>query len=169
MTFLRLRRAEILVFGIAALVFALDQWTKSLVLKHLPFQQPWNPIDALRPFVTLTHVHNTGAAFGIFPSGGLFFTVISIVVVIAILFYYRQFPSNQPFVRISLGLQMGGALGNLFDRLTLGYVVDFIDFQIWPVFNVADMAIVAGVIILAYFLLFRAEDVVSQEAEPEPS
>jgi signal peptidase II len=160
-------RIELVIFGVAAIVLALDQWTKRLIVEHLAFQQPWNPIAFLRPIVTLTQVHNTGAAFGIFPGASWLFTAISVLVVVAILVFYRQFAIHHVLVRLSLGLQLGGALGNLVDRLTRGYVVDFIDFHFWPVFNVADSSLFIGVVILAFYLLFHAEDSASEPDKAE--
>ena len=153
------------------MVLVLDQWTKGLVERHFPIQQPWNPIDFLRPIVTLNHVTNTGAAFGIFPSASIFFTLVAIVVAIAILIYHRQFPVDLWGIQVALGLQLGGVLGNLVDRLTRGYVVDFIDFHFWPVFNVADSSVFIGGIILAYYFLFKMENEApqSQELEAEGS
>lgn len=160
-------RAELLLLLVAALVLAMDQFTKALVLRYLPFQAPWNPIPFLRPIVTLNHVTNTGAAFGLFPEGGFFFTLIAIAVVIAILVYHRNLPQNHRLVQLSLGLQLGGAIGNLLDRLRYGKVIDFIDFHFWPVFNVADSSLFIGVIILAYYLLFLADKPAKQSAETE--
>jgi signal peptidase II len=155
-------RAEKIVFGIAAAVLALDQLTKWLVLRYLPYYQPWNPIDFLRPIVTLIHITNTGAAFGIFQGANTLFSIISMIVIAAIVLYYRRVPADQTLVLVSIGLQLGGATGNLVDRLFRGHVIDFIDFHFWPVFNVADSAIVIGVVILAYYLLFVLDD--DQEA-----
>jgi signal peptidase II len=150
-------RSPLSLLTIAIIILMVDQATKALVLRYLPYQQPWNPITPLYPIVTLTHVTNTGAAFGLFPDGGLIFTVIALTVIAAILAYYRYLPQHPGFVRLSLGLQLGGALGNLIDRLRFGRVIDFIDFHFWPVFNVADSSIVIGVAILAYYLVFVAD------------
>jgi signal peptidase II len=143
---------------VALLVLVADQISKYLVLSNLAPGQSWNPITSLAPWVSITHVTNTGAAFGLFQDQGPLFVVIAMIVVAAIIFYYRQLPAGQWWIKASLGLQLGGALGNLLDRLRLDYkVIDFIDFKIWPVFNLADSAIVLGVAVLAYYLL-RDED-----------
>ena len=145
--------------GVAALVLFADQVSKHLVLENLAAGEMWNPIPFLRPFVTLTHVTNTGAAFGLFKDHGFLFAIVAVLVVVGILAFYRFLPPSEALLRISLGLQLGGALGNLLDRVRLdGRVVDFIDFKIWPVFNVADMAIVSGTAMLAFFLLFSKQD-----------
>ena len=148
----------------AATALALDQSTKRLVAERLALNESWNPIPALMPFVRITHVTNTGAAFGLLPNQGNLFILIAIVVVAAIVFYHRRLPDGYLLVRLALGLQLGGALGNLLDRLRLGYVVDFIDFRVWPVFNLADSSIVLGVVLLAYTML-REEEVQAKEDE----
>jgi len=144
---------KIILPAVALLILVADQMSKYLVLSNLNPGQSWNPVASLTPWASITHVTNTGAAFGLFPDRGSFFVVIAVIVVAVIIFYYRHLPAGQWWIKISLGLQLGGALGNLLDRLRLGYVIDFIDFKIWPVFNVADSAIVIGVAILAYYLL----------------
>lgn len=143
--------------GVAALVLLVDQVSKYLVLTNLSVGEMWNPLAFLRPFVTLTHVTNTGAAFGLFQEHGTLFAIVAVLVVGGILVFYRYLPPSEILLKVSLGLQLGGAVGNLLDRLRLGNVVDFIDFKIWPVFNLADAAIVAGVAILAFYLLFSKE------------
>jgi signal peptidase II len=148
-----------LFVGIAALIIAVDQITKSLVLSNLSVGESWNPIPFLKPYASITHVTNTGAAFGLFKDQGTVFAIVAIVVVVGILVFYGYSAPRHAWLRVSLGLQLGGALGNLWDRVRLGSVVDFIDIKIWPVWNVADMAVVLGVAILAFHLLFsRQED-----------
>lgn len=144
---------KIILPAVALLVLVADQISKYLVLSNLAPGQSWNPIESLIPWASITHVTNTGVAFGMFQDRGWLFAVINVIVIVAIIFYYRQLPAGQWWLKVSLGLQLGGALGNLLNRLLLGYVIDFIDFKIWPVFNVADSAIVTGVAILAYYLL----------------
>lgn len=144
----------LLFLGVAALVFLIDQASKWAVLTYLSLGEAWNPVALLRPFVSVTHVTNTGVAFGLFQDQGTFFAIVALLVVIGIVVFYRYLPPDQLWLRVSLGLQLGGALGNLLDRVRLGSVVDFIDFKIWPVFNLADTAIVLGVAILAFYLLF---------------
>lgn len=150
-------RDRLLLALLALSIFGADQASKHLVLTRLPLGASWNPIPGLNRFVSVTHVINPGAAFGLFPDQGSLFAVIAVIVVVAILAYYRYLPAHNWLVRLSLGLQLGGALGNLADRLQHGHVIDFIDFKIWPVFNLADMAIVTGVGILAFFLMQEPE------------
>jgi len=159
------RRGWALFLGIGALVFLVDQVSKYVILRNLSVGEMWNPVPFFKRFVTLTPVTNTGAAFGLFQEHGTLFAVVAILVVAAIVIFYRYLPPSEVWLRISLGLQLGGALGNLLDRVRLGSVVDFIDFKIWPVFNLADTAIVSGVAILAFFLLFsQPEDEQKSEA-----
>ena len=93
----------------------------------------------------ITYVKNYGAAFGILAHRTGLFVIITVLVVLLIVYFLRQLPKDQKLLRIALVLQLGGALGNLVDRLLYGFVIDFLDFRFWPVFNVADIAIVAGI------------------------
>jgi len=115
-------------------------------------------------FFRIIHTHNTGAAFGLFQGHSFALTVVASVTIAIILLYalliYRRFPIlDNRLGKSALGLVLGGAVGNLIDRLRFGYVTDFIDFGVWPTFNIADSAVTVGVIILAYSLLplVRAE------------
>lgn len=101
----------------------------------------------------LTFVKNYGAAFGILPHQRLFFIAAGICVTVLILFLYRRLDQDQRMLRDSLALILSGALGNLIDRIRFGYVVDLFDFRVWPVFNVADMAIVFGAVLLSWYVL----------------
>ncbi len=145
-----------LLFGVALLIFLVDQGSKYLVLRNLRWGEPWNPITSLKRLVSLTLVTNTGAAFGLLPDQGTLLAIVAIVVVVAILLYERHIPRGQPWLRIALGMQLGGAAGNLLDRLHYGHVIDFIDFKVWPIFNLADSAVVVGVCILALYF-WRSE------------
>ena len=109
-------------------------------------------------FFRIIHTHNTGAAFGLFQGQTFALTIVALVGIAVILLYalfiYRRFPIlDNRLGRLALGLILGGAVGNLIDRLHLGYVTDFIDFGVWPAFNIADSAVTVGVIIIAYSLL----------------
>ena len=138
------------LLGIAALVVVVDQLTKKLVTSSLALGEWWSPIPNLWRLFRITYTTNSGAAFGMFPKQGIFFVVIAIVVVAAIVLYYRQLPTGGWLIRVSLGLQLGGAIGNLIDRLRFGYVIDWLDIGFWPIFNVADACITTGVILIAY-------------------
>jgi signal peptidase II len=106
----------------------------------------------------LTHVNNTGAAFGIFQGQSFPLTLVGLLGICVLLLYafflYRRLPFlNNKLSEVALGLILGGTIGNLIDRLRLGYVTDFIDFHFWPAFNVADSAIVVGAIMFIYLML----------------
>ena len=134
--------------GIASLVLGLDQLSKYLVRTRLAFGETWSPFPWLAGVVRVVYWNNTGAAFGLFPSGGLVFTVVAIIVSVAILYYYPRLPRGYFPLRLALGLQLGGAIGNLTDRLLHGTVIDFISVGSFPVFNLADSSISIGVAIL---------------------
>lgn len=139
------------LLSIAAVSVALDQWTKWLVRTNLPFQSTWLPEgwDWLSPYARIVHWNNSGAAFGMFQNGSLVFTILAFVVIAAILYYYPRVEADDWPLRLAMGLQMGGALGNLIDRLLhKGQVTDFISVGNFPVFNVADASISVGVAVL---------------------
>jgi signal peptidase II len=143
-----------------ALVLLTDQVSKFFVTAWLGRGQSWDIVPWLVPIFRITHVTNTGVAFGLFPRGGDFFIVVAAIVIVAILIYYRHLPDGQWPVRVALGLQLGGAVGNLVDRLRQGFVVDFIDLNFWPlhnwpVFNLADGSIVSGVVLLTLLMLWE--------------
>jgi len=156
------RSRDLLIFGVAFTVLAADQISKYWVRHYLVPGVPWNLAAWLRPVMSFTYVTNTGGSFGLFPQLGWFYTFVAIAVIAVILFFYRRLPADHTLMPISLGMQLGGALGNLLDRLWHGRVIDFIDLnfwplQGWPVFNLADSSVVVGVCILALYLLFEEE------------
>jgi signal peptidase II len=146
---------------IAVFVVALDQISKLWVRSYLdPYEIiPW--VGCL----SLTNVRNTGSAFGLFANQAFLLTIVAIVVLVAILLFYRYFSRSNILGISALGLVFGGAVGNLIDRLRFGYVTDFVDVRLWrdfhwPAFNVADSAITVGSIMLVIFifLAFRKGD-----------
>jgi len=147
---------QLFLFVVTAAVILLDQFSKYIVEAALPLYQSYAPIPALEALFRFTHATNTGAAFGIFPAGGSFFTIVAVVVGLVILYYNYTMPAGQMSLRLALGMQLGGALGNVIDRFRLGHVTDFLDFGPWPVFNLADTSIVAGVVILTW-LMFKEQ------------
>jgi signal peptidase II len=136
------------LIGIAVTVVILDQLTKYLVRTNLAVGEIWVPFEWLRPYARIVHWNNTGAAFGIFPSAGGIFTVVAVLVIAAILFYFPRIPREQILARFALALQLGGATGNLLDRLQHGPVIDFISVGNFAVFNVADSCITVGAVLL---------------------
>jgi signal peptidase II len=160
----RLRRwwRDAFLFLLALIVVVLDQASKAWILDHLAEGQSLDPLPGTGQFLLFTHITNTGSAFGLFRQQTILFTLIAVAVSVGIVAYYRYLPNDGFWIRASLGLQLGGALGNLVDRLRQGYVVDFINVGIgnlrWYVFNVADSSLVVGVVILALYLLTRSKE-----------
>jgi signal peptidase II len=132
----------------AAIVIGLDQWTKALVRANLALEEFWAPWDWLEPYARIVHWKNTGAAFGMLQGFGDVFTILAIIVALAILYYFPQVPRGDWPLRLAMGLQFGGALGNLIDRIAIGWVTDFISIGSFPVFNIADASISTGVAVL---------------------
>ncbi len=145
------RRLGLTAFlGVIFLVMLVDQASKIYMISRL---QPGDSLPLVPGVFHLTYVRNPGAAFGIFAHQTTFFIVISVLMIALIFFGRRLFSTRRFFVQLALSLQVGGALGNLIDRVRFGYVIDFLDFRIWPVFNLADVAIVAGMILLLLSLV----------------
>ena len=145
---LSLRRRDLLFLSLAAAVIALDQLTKHLVRAYIDPGETFPDGWAVR----LVNVSNTGAAFGILQNQGAFLVITSVIGVVAILLYYAYPPFEYWPMTAALALVLGGAVGNLSDRIRLGEVTDFIDFPRYPSFNVADSSIVIGVAVLAGLL-----------------
>lgn len=137
-------------WGAAITVVALDQITKGLVRTYLDRGEVW-PGDWP---VRIRYVTNTGAAFGILQNQTLFLMATTVVGVAAIYLYYRYPPFDHLLVPAAIGMMLGGATGNLIDRVRLGRVTDFIDFPMWPAFNVADSSITIGIIVILLGYLF---------------
>jgi signal peptidase II len=138
-----------MIFIIVLAILSLDQLTKVLVTKNLLYNQS---IPVIKGIFYITLIHNRGAAFGILKNQVPLFIFTSIFAIILIYLNLRD-KSQGKFYIVSLALILAGALGNLIDRIFLGYVIDFLDFRIWPVFNVADSSISIGVILLGLSLL----------------
>ena len=144
--------ADLVLLVTLSLVFAVDQVTKAVVRNSLLLGQSV-PFDGL---VRITHTFNTGSAFGLFPDQTLFLIFASFFGIGVLLVIYGTQAFQSLPLRISLGMQLGGAVGNLFDRIRTGQVTDFIDIGPWPVFNVADSCIVVGLAVIAYAFLYPA-------------
>ena len=138
------------ILTIAGVIVALDQWTKWLVRTNIAAGQSWLPesLQWLSPYARIVHWYNRGAAFGMFQEGGMVFTVLAFIVIAAILYYYPQVSRADWPLRMAMSMQLGGALGNLIDRLTIGHVTDFVSVGTFPVFNVADASISVGCVVL---------------------
>lgn len=149
----------IFLFGIAGFLVWLDQWSKEMVRQNLAFQETWVPWPWLLRYARIVHWKNTGAAFGMLQNFGDVFMFLAIIVALFILYYFPKVPRQDRLIRVAMAIQFGGALGNLVDRLTQGYVTDFIMLGNFPVFNVADACISIGValLILGVWLKDRQE------------
>ena len=146
------RRHYLLVIVVTAvLVIGVDHLTKWIVVRNLPLHGVVWP-GAL---VSIDHVENSGAAFGLFPQFQWLYLIVAAVVVVYILFVGHRY-GNTPYRQVLLGMILGGAVSNGIDRAVQGRVVDFIDLHWWPVFNVADMCIVIGIALAVVTLGSRA-------------
>lgn len=132
----------------ALFILVLDQASKYLVRLYMV---PDRMHPVLPPFFYLTYVRNPGAAFGFLSHWPFLSVFIAFLVIPVAIFMRQRFFTAEPLMSTALGLVMGGALGNLVDRLLLGVVTDFLDFRVWPVFNLADSAIVVGVGIIIWW------------------
>jgi len=147
------RRTTAAFAAVAALVVLVDQVAKYLVRASLPL--PGTSIPVIGHLVRFTHTRNEGAAFGMLPGNRYIFIGVSVLVVFSICVYLLRWKPERPMIVVALGLVAGGAIGNLIDRVWRGFVTDFIQWPLdFPVFNVADSAIVIGVSMLIWWLLF---------------
>jgi signal peptidase II len=143
------------LFLLAGIIISADQYTKWLVRTNLGFLESWTPWPWLSPYARILHIHNTGAAFGMFQNLGTFFMILSIIVSIVILYYFPQVPSADWPLRLAMIMQFGGAVGNLIDRLYQGWVTDFISVGSFAIFNIADASISMGVVVLIIGMLVK--------------
>jgi len=159
------------LFLLAGIIIAVDQWTKTMV-RALPLEQPWLPVgwEKFLPYARIYYLSNTGAAFGSFQSFGWVFTILAFVVVGLIIYYYPKVDNSEWWLKLAMGMQMGGALGNVVDRLTNnGRVTDFISVGNFAVFNVADASITVGVLILLMGMWRKESNDKKAAATPAPS
>jgi signal peptidase II len=157
----RLKR-DLPFFLVAAGIIALDQLSKAIVRGSLALGESWPSDDWL---VKITHVTNSGAAFGILQGQGVFLTVTAFIAIGAIVFYYAFPPLEHGVLRIALALQLGGAIGNLIDRLRFGEVTDMFHFPHYPAFNIADSSIVVGLFAIAAFIFWNERKSVETERD----
>jgi signal peptidase II len=148
-------RAALVLAGTALVLYAADQASKALVVATL---EPGESFNILGDFVRIWYVQNTGAAFSLFPGAIWLFVPVTVIALVMIGYFFRAFRDRGPAIHIVLGTILAGTLGNLTDRLRLGYVVDFISVGIgqwrFPTFNVADAAVVVGIGLLVVYLTF---------------
>ncbi|MDA1240731.1 MAG: signal peptidase II [Chloroflexi bacterium] len=148
--------------AVAALVIAFDQATKEVVRANLSVGEAWPQGWEL---IRITHVHNTGAAFGILQGAGDFLIVTALIAIGALTLFLLSLPAHSRYYPIALSLVLGGAIGNLIDRIRLGHVTDFIDPIYYWAFNVADSAIVIGIIAMGVLSFIAPHEI--SDAPPE--
>lgn len=142
-------------YVIIVLSLLLDQASKAMVQMLMYHGES---IPVVPPVFYLTYILNPGAAFGLLAHQTSFFIAVTVILATGVLLGYKKLPRERYLLRYGLGLVVGGALGNLIDRLRHGFVVDFLDFRIWPVFNLADMAIVTGACLLVWELFHSSDE-----------
>ena len=145
-------RRGLLTFLIAAVIVGLDQLTKYLVMTYMEYGQSIPE----KGWIRLTYTTNTGGAFSLFANQGFLLAIASILGIAILVLYLRYLPLDSKVLKLGLALDLGGAVGNLIDRVRFGEVVDFVDVGAFPVFNVADSAITVGTVLIVYYLLFIA-------------
>jgi signal peptidase II len=154
---------DLALFQLALLFFLADQFSKFLVREFLELGESL----PAQGFFRITHTYNTGSAFGLFRDQNFPLILASLIGITILVLIYRSQPRHGKVLRLSLALQLGGAAGNLLDRLRLGHVTDFLDVGIWPVFNLADSSIVIGLLMLAW--LFLRPEQRRGESQPSPA
>lgn len=143
------------VLIIVGVVVALDQLTKAIMIRAIGPDADRSTIEIIPGVLQFRFVRNSGGSFGMFQGQSSIIAILATGAVAFLVFYYFRHGRNDWTIGVAIGLQVGGAIGNLIDRFRFGYVVDFIDFPRFPTFNVADSAITVGVTLLIYALLFR--------------
>lgn len=177
------RKRDLFTLAIGLAVVLADQLTKAWIVQYFVYAEGRPPIQIVGDFLTLLYVKNTGVAFSLFEGQNIKFALIFVALAVVGYLYWRFRSSPSLWLRLGFALVLGGALGNLLDRFTRGYVVDFIYFQIpntfyFPLFNVADSAITVGVALIA-LILYRisaaeadhpaSTNQRSPEAQPKPN
>lgn len=144
-----------ILIGTATITLIGDQLTKYLIRENLAIGESW-PREG---FFRITHGTNTGTAFGLFPDQTLLLTIASVVAIGFIIYFYRAHGSQTWLSGVTIGLLLGGAFGNLIDRVVAGRVTDFMDVGPWPIFNIADSAVVVGItLLIANMVLFEGRE-----------
>jgi signal peptidase II len=150
---------------VALAVLLADQASKQWVLQELGPQPLVKFKSLIGDWFQFVYSQNTGVAFNLFQGGSSFFIVTSLLISAGIIYVFVQYlPNHSPFIQVSIGLILGGALGNTIDRIRLGFVVDFVKVGWWPIFNVADSAITCGAVVLMAYVFLAQEE----QPEPEP-
>jgi len=146
------------VFGfwiIVLTILTIDQASKYFVRANMALGES---VPVVENFFHFTYVENPGAAFGLLANKTVFFVILTVAIVGIILYIAAKMPNKRSLSHYALALAVGGALGNFIDRVYKGTVTDMFDFRIWPVFNIADIALVVGLFYIAYRLIFHGEE-----------
>jgi signal peptidase II len=143
---------------IVGVIIALDQLSKEIIVRQIGPDTQRTSIDILPGVFQFRFVRNTGSAFGLFQGRSEMIAILAMGAIAFLAIYYMRRARHDALLAVAIGLQIGGATGNLIDRFRYGYVVDFLDFPRFPTFNIADSAITVGVVLLMYVLLFRDID-----------
>lgn len=139
-------------YPIALLVFAFDTFIKTVFSTHF---LPATSVPLIKGMLNLTYVRNTGVAFGLMPGKRLLLILVSIAVCAIVIYFYTKTKKKDFLLKVAFAIILGGSLSNLFDRVFYGYVIDYIDFRIFPVFNLADVAINLGVFLIILDLFMK--------------
>ena len=153
------------------LVVAFDQWTKWLVRKNIPLNTSWLPdsLGWLSPYARFTYIQNSGSSFGMFQNGKAFLTILTFLIIAGAIYYVLTVDFADAWTLAAAGLYIGGAIGNLIDRLTIGSVTDFVSVGTFYIFNVADASINISVAMLVLTLLIheRRKPIMKKTTEGE--
>jgi signal peptidase II len=142
------------LIGLSTLVVLVDQATKLWIQSRMGYG---DSVPVIQNVFHITYILNAGAAFGILENKTWFFVAVALLLIAGVAYIFPRLPAEKPLLKLGAGLLTGGAVGNLIDRVRIGYVVDFFDFRIWPIFNVADICIVCGVGCLVYVMLTTSD------------
>jgi len=156
------------LFLIATAVIVVDQLTKALVRQNLALGEAWAPIPAIGDFFRFLYWQNRGAAFGSFQNAGPVLTVVRILIAIFIIVFYQKTEIKDVLVKVSLSLMLGGAVGNLVDQFTLGFVTDFIAVGRFPIFNGADSCVTIGVGLMLLDMIIKEKNGSKTDPEKKP-
>ena len=162
-------RRFFIFFLVAAGIIASDQWTKWLVIQSIPLNTSWLPesMEWLAPYARFFHIQNRGVSFGLFQGGNTVFIVLTTVIVALILFYVSRMDHPSDWMWVAAGMYLGGAVGNLIDRLTIGAVTDFISVGTFYIFNIADASINISVVMLLILSWLHERKSPTPDAEPK--
>ena len=157
------------LFLISGSIIFFDQLTKWLVRVNLAPEEIWAPWAWLLPYARIVNWHNTGIALGLFQNKNILIIILAFLVSIGIIYYFPKVPRVDLFLRIALAMQLGGAIGNMIDRVYQGHVTDFISLGPFPVFNVADSSISIGVVVLlvGVYIMDTKKKKPEQTSEPD--